>query len=98
MCVYVCNAAWELEIAHAHAVISSITCDWKIGTFVRFFCTFKGDYLNDLCVLNTGSNTWTATSVVGELPEPRSDTQVKFFNAYKLHRRCIQPLKPDVFE
>lgn len=36
----------------------------------------KGDYLNDLCVLNTGSNTWTATSVVGELPEPRSDTQV----------------------
>lgn len=36
----------------------------------------QGDYLNDLCVLNTGSNTWTATSVVGELPEPRSDTQV----------------------
>lgn len=36
----------------------------------------QGDYLNDLCVLNTGSNTWTATSVLGELPEPRSDTQV----------------------
>lgn len=38
---------------------------------------FQGDYLNDLCVLNTGSNIWTATSVVGELPEPRSDTQVR---------------------
>ncbi|CBJ30911.1 Dynein heavy chain family dynein heavy chain [Ectocarpus siliculosus] len=36
----------------------------------------QGDFRNDLCVLNTGSNTWTATSVVGELPEPRSDTQI----------------------
>ncbi|CAN0467702.1 unnamed protein product, partial [Ectocarpus sp. 12 AP-2014] len=36
----------------------------------------QGDFRNDLCVLNTGSNTWTATSVVGELPEPRSDTQM----------------------
>lgn len=37
----------------------------------------KGDFLNDLCVLNTGSNTWTPTAVVGELPEPRSDSQVR---------------------
>lgn len=36
----------------------------------------QGDFLNDLCVLNTGSNNWTATSVVGDMPEPRSDTQV----------------------
>lgn len=37
----------------------------------------QGDFLNDLCVLNTGDNTWTASSVVGDLPEPRSDTQVR---------------------
>ncbi|CAM9257232.1 unnamed protein product, partial [Sphacelaria rigidula] len=46
-------------------------------TFSRALCCVsKGDFLNDLCVLNTGSNTWTATTVVGELPEPRSDTQM----------------------
>lgn len=55
--------------------------------FIDIFCKnnscipdMQGDFLNDLCVLNTGSNTWTATSVVGELPEARSDTQVTIWS------------------
>eukprot|EP00904_Undaria_pinnatifida_P003126 jgi/Undpi1/12814/HiC_scaffold_7.g02481.m1 len=56
--------------------------DWKVFVFGGNSGNLaeggnpQGDYLNDLCVLNTGSNIWTATAVVGELPEPRSDTQI----------------------
>ncbi|CAM9498163.1 unnamed protein product, partial [Phaeothamnion confervicola] len=34
----------------------------------------QGDYLSDLCVLDTGSNTWSRPAVVGEGPAPRSDS------------------------
>lgn len=63
-------------------------CSSPQNSSYRHFCKItscipgmQGDFLNDLCVLNTGSNTWTATSVVGELPEARSDTQVTISTA-----------------
>ncbi|CAM9266952.1 unnamed protein product [Chrysoparadoxa australica] len=38
----------------------------------------QGEYLNDLCVLDTGTNTWSKPIVTGEVPAPRADTQVIF--------------------
>eukprot|EP00953_Heterococcus_sp_UTEX-ZZ885_P008452 5072-Heterococcus_DN1.PRE.1 len=34
----------------------------------------QGQYLNDLCVLDTGSNTWSRPVTSGDTPAPRSDT------------------------
>eukprot|EP01035_Chromulina_nebulosa_P018310 gene18310-23996_t len=34
----------------------------------------QGEYLNDVCVLETGSKTWTRPNVLGTIPTPRGET------------------------
>lgn len=36
----------------------------------------QGNYLSDLCVYETGQQVWSQPSVVGTVPQPRSDTQM----------------------
>ena len=38
----------------------------------------QGDYVNDMCVLETGSNSWNRPKVLGNTPCPRGDTQIVY--------------------
>jgi len=42
----------------------------------------QGEYLNDMCVLETGSKQWTRPSVLGNLPTERGETQIVFDPKY----------------
>jgi dynein heavy chain len=38
----------------------------------------QGEYLNDMCVYETGSNTWTHPKVLGDQPVPRGESPIAF--------------------
>jgi dynein heavy chain, axonemal len=38
----------------------------------------QGQYLNDICVLDTGSNTWSRPTVLGTLPSQRGETPIAY--------------------
>lgn len=38
----------------------------------------QGTYLNDVCVLDSGSNRWIRPETIGDVPSPRADTQMAF--------------------
>lgn len=44
-------------------------------TFIRVMLVFS-NYLNDICVLETGTNTWTRPTTLGTMPSERGETPI----------------------
>jgi dynein heavy chain len=38
----------------------------------------QGTYLNDVSVLDTGTNTWSRPNIIGDIPSPRAETQLGY--------------------
>ena len=43
-----------------------------------------GAHLNDVQVLDTGSNEWSSPTIEGTAPTPRADTPITFFEKQKI--------------
>ena len=72
------KARWN----HAACSVMAIP-SWKLFVFGGTSgdlsgSNLRGDYLNDIVVLDTGNNKWSYPEISGEAPTPRADTVIEY--------------------